>query len=241
MQNYSVVEPNVAITPVAQAIPHHMTQQQSHPNSPVVQSPISIPQHGTGTPLVYGTQTAVQAAQPMTPVQQTVFALPGATPHGTFDPTLSVPGGFVTVNSPTMCTPMSSLGYQRTDNTQFPDLLKLETVDASHVNMELFNRGLAEPWNQYQNQIQQQVISLVSLSLSLIPSHHLPFSVPLPFSLVPGPLPVFSLVYAHKYYTRKNEGEGEPGMESHPSVATLTWLSHGRGGHTLHYALMMTY
>ena len=168
MQNYTVVEPNLTIAPVAQAIPHHMTQQQSHPNSPVVQSPISIPQHGTGTPLVYGTQAAVQAAQPMTPVQQTVFALPGATPHGTFDSALSVPGGFVTMNSPTLCTPMSSLGYQRTDGTQFPDSSKLETVDASHVNTELFNRGLAEPWNQYQNQIQQQVISL-SLSLSLIP------------------------------------------------------------------------
>ncbi len=152
-----MVEPNLAIAPVAQAIPHHMTQQQSHPNSPLIQSPISIPQHGTGTPIVFGPQAAVQAAQPMTPVQQRVFTLPGATPHGTFDPALNVPGGFVTVNSPTLCTPMSSLGYQRTDSTQFPDPSKLETVGACQVNMELFNRGLAEPWNQYQNQIQQQV------------------------------------------------------------------------------------
>lgn len=159
-----MVEPNLTMVP---AIPHHMTQQQSHPNSPLLQSPISIPQHGTGTPIVYGTQTAIQTAQPLTPVQPRVFAIPGATPHGTFDPSLNIPGGFVTVSSPTLRTPMSSLGYQRADNGQFPDPSKLETVGASHVSMELFNRGLAEPWNQYHNQVQQQVRCLLSLSLSL--------------------------------------------------------------------------
>ena len=157
IQNYTVVEPNLTMAPVAQAIPHHMTQQQSHPNSPLLQSPISIHQHGTGTQIVYSTQPAIQTAQPLTPVQPRVFAIPGATPHGTFDPALNVPGGFVTMNSPTLRTPMSSLGYQRTDSTQFPDPSKLETVGASQVSMELFNRGLAEPWNQYHNQVQQQV------------------------------------------------------------------------------------
>ena len=167
------MEPNLTVTPVVQAIPHHMTQQQSHPNSPLIQSPISIHQHGTRTPIMYGTQAAIQAAQPMTPVQPRVFPIPGGTPHGTFDPAMNIPGGFVTMNSPTLCTPMSRLGYQRTDSTQFPDPSKLENGGASQVNMELFNRELAEPWNQYNNQIQQQVINLslsLSLSLSLPPS-----------------------------------------------------------------------
>ena len=172
------MEPNLTIAPVVQAIPHHMTQQQSHPNSPLIQSPISIPQHGTGTPIVYDTQAAIQTAQPMTPLQPRVFVVPGAAAHGTYDPALNVPGGFVTVNSPTLCTAMSRLGYQRTDSTQFPDPSKLETVGASQVNMELFNRGLTEPWNQYHNQIQQQVISLsVALFLSCLPSLFLSISL----------------------------------------------------------------
>lgn len=158
VQSYTV-EPNLTVTPVVQAIPHHMTQQQSHPNSPLIQSPISIHQHGTRTPIMYGTQAAIQAAQPMTPVQPRVFPIPGGTPHGTFDPAMNIPGGFVTMNSPTLCTPMSRLGYQRTDSTQFPDPSKLENGGASQVNMELFNRELAEPWNQYNNQIQQQIES----------------------------------------------------------------------------------
>ena len=155
------------MTPVAQAIPHHMTQQQSHPSSPLLQSPISIPQHVTGTPLVYSAQTAIQATQPLPQVQQRAYAVPSATPHGTFDPGLNVSGGFVTMSSPTLHTPMSSLSYQRMDSAPFPDPSKLETVGASQVNMELFNRSLAEPWNHYHNQVQQQVNDSLSLSLSL--------------------------------------------------------------------------
>ena len=151
------MEQNLQMTPVAQALPHHMTQQQSHPSSPLLQSPIPVPQHGTGTPIIYGTPATIQTAQPLTPVQPGVFTVPSAAPHGTFDPSLSMSGSFVAMNSPALRTPMSSLGYKVADSTAFPDPTKIEPLGASQVNMELFDRGLAEPWNQYNNQVQQQV------------------------------------------------------------------------------------
>ena len=152
-----------------------MTQQQSIPGSPLLQSPILIPQHGSGTQIIYSTPAAVQTAQPLTQV----YTIPaGATPHATFDPSLNVSGNFVAMTSPTLRTPMSRLSYPGLDDGKFPDPAKLEPAPASQVNMELFDRGLADPWNQYNNQIQQQVSIplLFSLSLFLQPSA-LEFSV----------------------------------------------------------------
>ena len=158
LQNYTVVaESNLPMAPVAQAIPHHMTQQQSLPSSPLLQSPMPVTQHGTGTQLIYGTAAAIQTAQPLTQVQPGVCTVASAAPHATFDPSLNAAGSLVTLNSPSLRTPMSRLGYQAADNTQFPDATKLESVPASQVNMDLFSRGLAETWNQYNNQVQQQV------------------------------------------------------------------------------------
>ena len=51
----------------------------------------------------------------------------------------------------------------------------------------------------------------------------------------PGPL-FFSLFFMSEYYARKIEGEGEPGTELRPPVATLASHDHDHGGHTLHCA-----
>ena len=173
------------MAPVAQAIPQHMTQQQSLPSSPLVQSPMPIPQHGAGTQIIYGTPATIQTAQPLTQVQPGVYTVASAAPHATFDPGLNVTGNFVTLNSPSLQTRMSRLGYQVADSTQFPDPTKLEPVPTSQVNMELFARGLAEPWNQYNNQVQQQVCYSLSLSLSLSLFSATPPSLSLSLSFYP--------------------------------------------------------
>ena len=176
LQNYAVLESNLPMAPVAQAIPpQHMTQQQSLPSSSLVQSPMPIPQHGTGTQIIYGTPGAIQTAQPLTQVQPGVYTLASAAPPG-----LNVTSNLVTLNSPSLRTPMSRLGYQLADSTQFPDPTKLEPVPSSQVNMELFARGLAEPWNHYNNQVQQQVCCCTILSLSLSLSLSLPLPPHLP-------------------------------------------------------------
>ena len=167
---------------VAQAIPHHMTQQQSIPGSPLLQSPIPIPQHGTGTQIIYGTPTGIQVSQPLTQVQPGVYTVPAAAaPHATFDPGLSVSGNFVAMTSPTLRTPMSRLSYKGTDDGKFPDPATLEPAPASQVNMELFDRGLADPWNQYNNQIQQQVsfdpLPLSSRLSTSSPPYYFPHSL----------------------------------------------------------------
>ena len=186
-QNFAIVEPGLPVAPVAQALPHHMTHQQSLPGSPLLQSPISIPQHGTGTQIVYGTPAAIPGGgQALTQVQPGVYTVASTAAHGMFNPSLTVSGNFVSINSPALQTPMSSLSSQLADSSQFPDVAKLEPVPASQVNMELFDRGLAEPWNQYNNQIQQQVRCINSLSLSLS------FSLSLPHSL-------FRLTYTMYY------------------------------------------
>ena len=182
------------VAPVAQAFAHHMTQQQSLPGSPLLQSPIPIPQHGTGTQIIYGTPTAIQATQPLTQVQPGLYTVASAAPHATFDPSLSVSGNFVSINSTVLRTPMSSLSCQIASDAKFPDPSHLESAPASKVNMELFHRGLTEPWNQYNNQIQQQVSSsLFSLSLSLsLNSHSLSLTLSLSVTSSPFLFPSLS-------------------------------------------------
>ena len=52
----------------------------------------------------------------------------------------------------------------------------------------------------------------------------------------PGsPFP-FLTFFACEYYTQKIEGEGEPGTEPRPPVATLASHDYDHGGHALHCA-----
>ena len=64
---------------------------------------------------------------------------------------------------------------------------------------------------------------------SLIPGFSLSFSAQT-YMYYPGSPPFLSFSRAH---LRKIEGEGEPGTESCPPVATLASDVHGHGGHTL--------
>ena len=52
----------------------------------------------------------------------------------------------------------------------------------------------------------------------------------------PGSPSPFLTFFAREYYTRKIEGEGEPGTEPRPPVATLASHDHDHGGHALHCA-----
>jgi hypothetical protein len=61
---------------------------------------------------------------------------------------------------------------------------------------------------------------------------------------VPSLVPRLPLSFSHFlnfsqaqiYYTRKIEGEGEPGKEPRPPVTPLASHGHGHGGHALHCA-----
>ena len=144
------VDTSLQTTPTA--LPHHMTTIQSHPSSPILQSPVSIP-HGTGLP-GYTPQHA--GIQPLTPVQPNLFALPqGVSPNCD----LSLSSQFSVLSSKVMSKPVSRLAYLASspELLQFPDLTGLQQVVGSQVSMQMVDRMLATCWLQHNETISKQV------------------------------------------------------------------------------------
>lgn len=137
------------------AIPAHLSQQGSHPSSPLIQSPMM--QHGTGTPPIVHTPPGVQ---PLTPMQSSVFAMPLTA----YSPNISGQGAYMSsVKASQLQTPMSRLGYSNMDNSVysvFPDataLLKGLPQGPSSVDSDLVDRSLAECWTRHNEHLQSQV------------------------------------------------------------------------------------
>lgn len=188
-------QPNALLTrtpqmPVASPFPPHLVTQQSHPGSPLPQSPILNPSQ------------PMQVYPPQTPVQQPVpYAVTPAS--GTYlantSPGIGVNPGFVAITSPTFQTPMSRLGYHSMEGprySEFPDSNSLEPLPQSQTNPDLFSKSLVESWAQSHESLLKQVSAdlLPFLSLPRPSFLSLPFAPSLPFqSPLCPPLSSFSL------------------------------------------------
>jgi len=137
--------------PVASPFPPHLATQQSHPGSPLPQSPILNPSQ------------PMQVYPPQTPVQQPVpYAMTPAS--GTYlantSPGIGVNPGFVAITSPTFQTPMSRLGYHNMEGprySEFPDSNSLEPLPQSQTNPDLFSKSLVESWSQSHESLLKQI------------------------------------------------------------------------------------
>ncbi len=146
-QQYSVVEPNLQATPTG--LPSHMAPYRSHPASPVLQSPTSLP-HGHGTTPSYSTPTG-----PIQPLTSLIYSVPLAAVHD-FEATPTAPPQFC---SKALQKPMSRLGYLNpsSDIFQFPDTSRLDQVERSKVDAELVDKMLASFWLQHDEVLSKQV------------------------------------------------------------------------------------
>ena len=156
-QSYVMMDPNTQPgvlmhppqMPVASPFPPHLNTQQSHPSSPLSQSP-----HLNPSP-------AVQIFSAPTPIQQPVPYPMTAPPYlANTSPGVSVNLSFVPVASPTFQTPMSRLGYHTREGSRtadFPDSNSLDPLPPSQTNPELFSKSLAEGWSQFHEGSQKQV------------------------------------------------------------------------------------
>lgn len=83
---------------------------------------------------------------------------------------VTITTNFVPINSPTLQTPMSRLGYKDLHGSHaasFPDLSLLDPLPQPQVNPEHFSKSLAESWwSQAHEALQKQIDSCSHESLS---------------------------------------------------------------------------
>lgn len=167
----------VATPPIGVPVPalpfymgtQHHQQQQSHPNSPLMHSPIlnlgppSSSLHIVGGgPYTPQTTQAVVLQQTMAQATPYNVAMQPVGPH----PSFLTPGGagelpmagMLPVASPTVQTPMFRLGYRgdASSYASFPDGSAARPAPPSAVNFDLYDRRLTECWTQFNEAVQKQ-------------------------------------------------------------------------------------
>ena len=148
--------------PVASPFPPHLNPQQSHPNSPLPQSP-----HAPNP------SPAVQVYSTQAPIPQPVpYAMPAPPYLANTSPGIPVNPSFVPLPSPTFQTPMSRLGYHNREGSRtanFPDSNSLDPLPPSQINPELFSKSLVEGWTQFHEGLQKQVSAFFVSFLPTLP------------------------------------------------------------------------
>lgn len=160
------------------AIPHHMTggAPPSHSGSPIVQSPAPLtpgtPGGGGGAPPVYSIS---MVPNPMTPLQQGVFALPAGGTPASFDPSiLAAQSQQPVLTSQVLQKVVSKLAYlgTSTDLMRFPEVSGLDKQAAlpggSQVNQELVERELGVLWLRHQEHLSKQVSPYSAALVSIV-------------------------------------------------------------------------
>ena len=173
-------QPLQPLMSVATAIPSRMTTQVltspplSQPQSPIGSIPNPASLHGTPTSFPPGQPTGLQplpipAHQPLAyintmpqgPVAGVMYM--GSQDAGIVTNTTN----FVPINSPTLQTPMSRLGYKDLHGSHaasFPDLSLLDPLPQPQVNPEHFSKSLAESWWSQAHEALQKQVRIISPS-----------------------------------------------------------------------------
>ena len=156
-------QPLQPLMSVVSAIPPRMSAQVltspplSQPQSPIGSFPNPASQHGTPTAFLPGQPTNLQPLQ-MPVSQPSVYMspmpqgpVPGVVYMGGHDAGIVSNSNFVPINSPTLQTPMSRLGYKdlhgaHSHSADFPDSNSLGLLPQPQANPEHFSKSLAETW-----------------------------------------------------------------------------------------------
>ena len=180
MSMVPINQPLQPLMSVATAIPHRMTTQVltspplSQPQSPIGPIPNPASLHGTPTAYPLGQQQPLQMPVP----QPSVYISPlpqgpvtGVMYMGGHDGGIVANTSFIPINSPTLQTPMSRLGYKdlhSSHSTDFPGLTSLEPLPQPQVNPEQFSKSLAESWWTQTHETLQKQVRIITVMVKTI-------------------------------------------------------------------------